>query len=74
MKILSRLANMGIRYASIEPSDMTALALDAGITTYDAAYLWLAVFSDAVLVTLDADFARAAGKVLPMGRVLPQKH
>lgn len=74
LKVFSRVGNMGIHYAEIDYADVTVLALDLGITTYDAAYLWLAIENDAILVTLDGDFAATAEKVLPPGRVLPQRH
>lgn len=73
LKVFSRIGNMGIRYAEIDFAEVTALALDHGLTTYDAAYLWLAIENEAFLVTLDLDFARVAKKVLPPGRVLPQE-
>jgi len=38
------------------------LALETGLTAYDAAYLWLAVAHGAELVTLDARLARVAGQ------------
>lgn len=40
--------------------EIPALAYEHGLTTYDAAYLELALRLDAPLATLDADLARAA--------------
>jgi predicted nucleic acid-binding protein len=38
--------------------DVLALALDTGLTAYDASYLWLAMSRDIELVTLDDELAR----------------
>jgi predicted nucleic acid-binding protein len=54
------------------------LALDHavrwGLTAYDAAYLALADATDAVLLTLDADLAAAAGRrAAPLGTATPRR-
>lgn len=74
LSIVSRVSNMGIQYLEVDQVDTTVLALDLGLTTYDAAYLWLALEHQASLVTLDGDFAKAAARVLPPHRLLPRKH
>jgi predicted nucleic acid-binding protein len=43
-------------------NEIPALAYEHGLTTYDAAYLELALRLDAPLATLDVDLARAARK------------
>jgi predicted nucleic acid-binding protein len=48
------------RFAVPAPA-VLALALDTGLSAYDAAYLWLARHLGAPLVTLDARLAAAAG-------------
>jgi predicted nucleic acid-binding protein len=49
---ISRLAVPGL--------DVLALAVETGLTAYDASYLWLARAHGAELVTLDAELARCA--------------
>jgi predicted nucleic acid-binding protein len=44
----------------VATADAFRLARAAGLTAYDASYLWLALAHDAELVTLDAALARAA--------------
>lgn len=51
---------LDMRRVDIDQSAVLELALEAGITTYDAAYLWLARQLGASLVTLDAGLAAAA--------------
>lgn len=45
-----------------EPSALIEIALETGLTAYDAAYLWLARTLGAELVTLDARLKRAAAR------------
>lgn len=48
----------------VEPVAQAALAMSYRITSYDAAYLWLAAALQAPLVTFDAKLARAARRHL----------
>ncbi len=50
----------GIIWRSVEPAEVVLVALAAGCSAYDAAYLWLAGSLGADLVTLDARLARAS--------------
>ena len=50
----------GIMWRSVEPADVTLVALAVGCTAYDAAYLWLAGTLGAGLLTLDARLSRAS--------------
>jgi predicted nucleic acid-binding protein len=43
------------------------LAVDTGLSAYDASYLWLALALKAELVTLDARLANAVRRVLKHG-------
>jgi len=49
-----------ISLLDVDHDAVIALALETGLTAYDAAYLWLAAAHSADLVTLDARLARAA--------------
>lgn len=44
----------------IVPAAVFALAVETGLTAYDASYLWLARHLDVPLVTLDGELATAA--------------
>jgi predicted nucleic acid-binding protein len=57
---LDLLARLDLRELQVPAPEVAALALDAKLTVYDAAYLWLARALDAELVTLDATLDRAA--------------
>jgi predicted nucleic acid-binding protein len=48
-------------WSDVEPGPVLELAMETGLTAYDASYLWLARHLDAELVTLDSDLAAAAG-------------
>jgi len=50
---------MGIELLDVRPLDVVQLARRRAITTYDAAYLWLAKSLPAGLVTLDRKLVRA---------------
>jgi predicted nucleic acid-binding protein len=65
---------MGIRYEPLRLGEVLSLAESAGLTTYDASYLWLAKARDADLVTVDQDLHRAATKLLTPPRSLPESH
>jgi len=45
--------DLDIEYHEIDPTAVLHLALDTGLTTYDAAYLWLAESLECELATLD---------------------
>ena len=49
----------GIAWVEVDTADVTRLALDTGLTAYDAAYVWLAGMLGADLVTLDVKIERA---------------
>lgn len=51
---------LGVVEAEVPVAELADLATRAGVTAYDAAYLWLARLSAAPLLTLDAALARAA--------------
>lgn len=46
-------ARMGIQWHAVNVADVAVLAHLTGLTAYDAAYLWLAGWLEADLVTLD---------------------
>jgi predicted nucleic acid-binding protein len=52
--------HLPIRTYDTDPSQVLDLALDRGLTSYDAAYLWLAEILGAELVTLDAKLLKEA--------------
>ncbi|MCG3192694.1 MAG: hypothetical protein DIJKHBIC_01941 [Thermoanaerobaculia bacterium] len=52
---------LDIRLLDIEPVPVARLALDLGITAYDASYVWLSRRLDAPLITLDLRLKRALG-------------
>lgn len=56
---LRRFAGLRLREHAIPPTAVFALALDTGLTAYDASYLWLALDLGVPLVTHDGDLARA---------------
>lgn len=56
------LDRMRLREVAVSHEDVVALALQTGLTTYDASYLWLARSLDAELVTLDEKMHRAGGR------------
>lgn len=60
---LALLGRMDVRLVDGDPVETARLALAAGLTAYDAAYLWLARALEAELVTLDAALARAARRL-----------
>lgn len=51
---------MAIRKHSVDTQEIVLRAEQSNLTTYDAAYLWLAHSLEAELVTLDARLSRAA--------------
>jgi len=54
---------MNIRQFKVDTVETTVLADEAGITVYDAAYLWLALVHGAPLVTLDQKLGRVAASL-----------
>lgn len=50
----------GISWRDVDTVDVTLLAFMTGLTAYDAAYLWLAGWLEADLVTLDAQLIAAS--------------
>lgn len=57
---LERYVDFGIELRPVDHAATLALALDTGLTAYDAAYLWLASHLGLDLVTLDKPLARVA--------------
>ncbi len=51
----------GIRWYAVDSPDVAVLAAMSGLSAYDAAYLWLAGWLEADLVTLDRRLARTVG-------------
>jgi predicted nucleic acid-binding protein len=51
--------DFAIVWSDVEPGPVLDLAIQTGLTAYDASYLWLARRLDADLVTLDSDLAAA---------------
>ena len=56
---LEQVLTLDVQRIDVDQPAVLELALDAEITTYDAAYLWLARQLNASLVTLDAELAAA---------------
>ena len=55
----------GIQWHPVNVADVAVLAHLTGLTAYDAAYVWLAGWLEADLVTLDAQLIAAAGREGP---------
>lgn len=53
---------LGIQEVQIPPVDLIRVARATGLTSYDAAYLWLSQELDAELVTLDHNLDANKGK------------
>ena len=54
----------GIAWCDVDPIEVVLVANATGLTTYDAAYLWLAGSLGADLVTLDARLATAGAALV----------
>jgi len=54
----------GIVWCDVDPTELVLVANASGLTTYDAAYLWLAGSLGADLVTLDARLATAGAALM----------
>ena len=65
MSALLLRARLDVQEVQIDHDAVTTLALQSGLTAYDASYLWLARELGAELVTLDAQLSRA---VLALGQ------
>ena len=62
MKALTRALadDVAITWSDVEYEEVADLAIQTGLTAYDASYLWLAEHMHAELVTLDTPLAKAA--------------
>ncbi len=58
LTMLASLDSLGIRRVAVPATEIVALAVQTGLTAYDASYLWLAMSRDVELVTLDDKLAR----------------
>ena len=54
--------SLGIEHAEADQDAVAALALELGLSAYDASYLWLAEQLNAPLVTLDRKLGRASAE------------
>lgn len=54
--------DFAIFWSDVEATRVLELALETGLTAYDASYLWLARHLSAELVTLDTELAAAASR------------
>lgn len=57
--MLQGLDHVSLRRVEVPSGDVARLALQTGLSAYDASYLWLAIHRDAELVTLDRELATA---------------
>jgi predicted nucleic acid-binding protein len=58
LKVLG--SRRGITWMDVDHADVALVAIETGLSSYDASYLWLASSLGADLVTLDARLARAS--------------
>ena len=56
-------SRLGVVEAEVPAAELARLAERAGVTAYDAAYLWMAEHVGAPLLTLDQELARAAPRL-----------
>jgi len=56
--MLGGVDSLGIRRVAVPATEVASLAVQTGLTAYDASYLWLAMSRDVELVTLDNELAR----------------
>lgn len=59
LSALGLFRQMGVEAASVDQESVVRLALETGLTAYDASYLWLARRLGAEIVTLDKQLAAA---------------
>ncbi len=52
--------HLSIEMVEVDHSAVIELAMEVGLTTYDASYLWLGIHLSAELVTLDKKLRKAA--------------
>ena len=55
---MSAVPRLQIKRLPVPIDDVLSLAVDTGLSAYDASYLWLAMSRDIELVTLDDELAR----------------
>ena len=55
--------DFAIVWSDVEATPVLELALETGLTAYDASYLWLARHLGAELVTLESELAAAASRI-----------
>ncbi len=60
---LALIKRMGIKQIRVESTDAAIMADEAGVTAYDAAYLWLSLAHRAPLITLDRKLGRVAASL-----------
>lgn len=68
---LATLGEMGIEIVPVDQAGVVPLAVKAGLSSYDASYLWLAQRLEAELVTLDRRLERAADQLRQAARKPP---
>ncbi len=54
---------MDIKQVRVDPAEVAVLADEAGVTAYDAAYLWLSLAHRVPLITLDQKLGRVAASL-----------
>jgi predicted nucleic acid-binding protein len=64
---LADFAVLDLVCSPVDPAAQWRLALECGVSAYDAAYLWLAVTLGAPLVTFDRSLGAAAERLLGPG-------
>lgn len=57
--MMNGLSLVSLRRMDTPSAEVARLALQTGLSGYDASYLWLAITQDAELITLDRELARA---------------
>lgn len=57
-RVMADLQALAVHLEPADPAGVLALAIETGLTAYDAAYLWLARELGADLITLDADLEK----------------
>jgi predicted nucleic acid-binding protein len=58
LTLLEGLKSVEIKRVDVPATEVATLAVQTGLTAYDASYLWLAMSRDVELVTLDNRLAR----------------